>query len=637
MAKLHLSKNARTVLEHRYLKKDEKGNITETPEQLFRRTAHNVALAELKYKYKEKVNKLLKKYSKKEHDFWWLATKTKELQTLAKKDKDTKRTEEEFFELLTSLDFMPNSPTLFNAGRKLQQLAACFVLPIEDDMNSIFKTLWMTAVIHQSGGGTGFSFTKLRPKNDAVSSTSGTASGPISFMKIFDATTEQIKQGGKRRGANMGILRVDHPDIEEFTKIKQNQDTLKNFNISVAVTDKFMQAVEKGSSYALINPRTGKAVKREDARKIFTMLCESAWTAADPGIIFIDEMNRHNPVPKLGQYESTNPCGEIPLLPYEACNLGSINLGNMVKNNAINYEKLKTRIQQAVHFLDNVIDMSNYSFPEIFEIVHANRKLGLGVMGFADMLFQLKIQYNTDKALKTAEDIMKFIAEEAKKASIELAKTRGVFPNWKKSIYLKKKERLRNATLTAIAPTGTISIIANCSSGIEPLFAIAFKHNVLDHEELTEINKHFVEAAKEEGVYNDKLIEKVSAQGTLKGAFVPAWMKRIFVTATEIPTEWHIKMQAAFQKYIDNAVSKTINFSADAAVEDVMKAYKLACQLKCKGVTIYRYGSKQKQVLTFGTQKAIPAKEQCPNCNSTLAREAGCVVCKKCGYGRCES
>lgn len=636
--KLHLTRNARIVLEHRYLKRNEQGKVVETPEQLFRRVARNVALADAKYKHKERVDKLLKKYGRAHYDFWWVATKTKEFQAIAKSDKDIRKAEEEFYELLVSLDFLPNSPTLFNAGRKLQQLAACFVIPVEDDLNSIFKALWMTAIIHQSGGGTGFSFSALRPRGDMVQSTSGVASGPVSFMKIFDAATEQIRQGGKRRGANMGILRVDHPDVEEFITAKQQEGVLTNFNVSVTVTDKFMQAVEKGTSYALVNPRSGKIVRREDARRIFRLMCEMAWKTADPGIIFIDEMNRHNPTPRLGLYESTNPCGEVPLLPYEACNLGSINLGNMVKNGAIDWERLKKRVWQGVRFLDNVIDMSNYTYPEIFSIVHGNRKIGLGVMGFADMLFQLHVRYSSDKALRVAEDVMKFIGDEARKASVELAGARGVFPNFSKSVYAKgkKEDRVRNATRTTIAPTGTISIIASCSSGIEPLFAIAFRHEVLEHQELVDVNRHFVDAVKKEGVYSDELVKKVEEQGTLKGAFIPSWVKKVFVTATEIPSEGHIKMQAAFQKYTDNAVSKTINFPPDATVEDVMEAYKLGHQLKCKGVTIYRYGSKQKQVLVFGTKQAVSSGEMCPSCGSVLAREAGCLVCKGCGYGKCE-
>lgn len=635
MMKLTLNRNARVVLEHRYLKKNELGKVVEAPEQLFRRVARNIALADVKYKHKTRVEKLLKKHNKAANEFWWLATRTKEL-SFAERDKDIKRTEEDFYELMASLDFLPNSPTLFNAGQKLQQLAGCFVLPVEDNLNSIFKTLWMTALVHQSGGGTGFSFRKLRPRGDTVQSTFGTASGPVSFIKVYDAATEQIRQGGKRRGANMAVLPIDHPDIEEFISVKSQEGALRNFNVSVAVTDRFMQAVEKGISYNLVNPRTGKIVKREDAHRIFWLLCEAAWKNADPGVIFIDIMNIHNPTLRLGRFECTNPCGEIPLLPYEACNLGSINLAQMVKGDGVDYERLQRRVRQAVHFLDNVIDMCNYGFTEISEAAHGNRKIGLGVMGFADMLFQLRIRYASDKAVQVATEVMKFINDEARKASAELAAVRGVFPNWSKSVYVKKKEKLRNATRTAIAPTGSLSIIAGCNGGIEPVFALAFKHNVLDNEELTEINRYLIEAAKREGVYSDKLLQKVQEQGTLKGTFIPAWMKRVFVTATEIQAEWHIKMQAAFQSNCDNAVSKTVNLPEEATVDDVSNAYKLAYQLKCKGITVYRNGSKRNQVLVFGTKhEELMKKETCPKCGGEAVRHEGCITCKSCGWGMC--
>ena len=567
---VELTKNALKVLEKRYLRKDENGKVIETPEQMFRRVASNIAKADEKY------------------------------------GGDVKKTEKEFYDMMVNLYFLPNSPTLMNAGTSIQQLSACFVLPVEDSMDKIFETLKHTALIHQSGGGTGFSFSRIRPKGDIVRSTGGIASGPVSFMKVFNSATDVIKQGGRRRGANMGILRVDHPDIMEFITCKEDPKELTNFNISVAVTDEFMEKVKKGEDYELINPRTGKAVKKLNAKEVFDKIVEEAWKTGEPGLIFIDEINRHNPTPHVGQIEATNPCGEQPLLPYESCNLGSINLSKFVKNGEIDWEKLKDITWKAVHFLDNVIDMNKYPIPDIKKMTLANRKIGLGVMGFADMLIQLNIPYDSNEALELAEKIMSFIQKEARQASVELGKERGSFPNFKGSVYEGKYPAMRNATVTTIAPTGSISIIAGCSSGIEPLFAIAFVRNVLDKEDrLYEINPYFEKIAKEMGFYSEELLQKIADNnGSVQGLEeVPIEVQRIFVTALDISPEWHVRMQAAFQKYVDNATSKTINLREDATIEDVRKAYMLAYELKCKGITVYRYGSRPQQVISAKEEK----------------------------------
>jgi len=565
-----LTENAIKVLEKRYLRKDENGKVIETPEQMFRRVAKNIAKADEKY------------------------------------GGDVKKTEKEFYDMMINLYFLPNSPTLMNAGTSIQQLSACFVLPVEDSMDKIFETLKHTALIHQSGGGTGFSFSRIRPKGDIVRSTGGIASGPVSFMKVFNSATDVIKQGGRRRGANMGILRVDHPDIMEFITCKENPKELTNFNISVAVTDDFMEKAMKGEDYELINPRTGEAVGKLNAAEVFNKIVEEAWKSGEPGVIFIDEINRHNPTPHVGEIEATNPCGEQPLLPYESCNLGSINLSRFVKNGDIDWEKLKDITWKAVHFLDNVIDMNKYPIPQIKKMTLANRKIGLGVMGFADMLIQLNIPYDSNEALELAEKIMSFIQKEAKAASVELGKQRGSFPNFKGSVYDGKYEAMRNATVTTIAPTGSISIIAGCSSGIEPLFAISFVRNVLDEEDrLYEINPYFEKIAKEMGFFSEELLKKIADNnGSVQGIEeVPQEVQRIFVTALDIPPEWHVRMQAAFQKYVDNATSKTINLREDASVEDVRKAYLLAYKLKCKGITVYRYGSRPEQVISAKEEK----------------------------------
>jgi len=613
-AKLRLSENAITVLKRRYLKKDEKGNPTESPEDLFERVAKNIAEADRLYD----------------------------------RNGSLERTEEEFYNLMVSLDFLPNSPTLMNAGRELQQLSACFVLPVEDSIESIFDAVKYTALIHKSGGGTGFSFSRLRPKNDVVKSTKGISSGPVSFMRIFDTATETIVQGGTRRGANMGILNVHHPDILEFINSKCEQHILNNFNISAAVTDLFMEAVNSDSDYELINPRTGKVVGRLKARQVFDLIAERAWRYGDPGIVFIDEINRANPTPSLGRIESTNPCGEQPLLPYEACNLGSINLKNIVEGGRIDWEKLERTVHKAIHFLDNVIDMSKFPLEQIDDLVHANRKIGLGVMGFADMLIRLEIPYNSPEAIEIGKRVMKTLKEEADTASFALAEKRGVFPNWERSIFAKGNLKYRNATRTTIAPTGTISIIAGCSSGIEPLFAVCFVRNVLDNTKLPETNPLFLEIAVREGFYSDDLIREIATHGSVMGIDgVPLKYQKIFVTAHDILPLDHVKMQGGFQEFTDNAVSKTVNFPNSATVEEVKKVYLEAYRLKCKGITVYRDGSRDLQVLTKGKsqkeregEKSAPRERPMVTRGITVKVETGCgklyVTINEDDYGPCE-
>lgn len=572
---LILSENARRVLEKRYLKKDSNGRVIETPEQLFRRVSHHVAQAEKRYGD---------------------AAQAKEM-------------EEIFYTIMTEFKFLPNSPTLMNAGRRLGQLAACFVLPVEDSMEGIFDALKNAALIHKSGGGTGFSFSRLRPKNSRVGTTGGIASGPVSFMKIFNTATEQVKQGGTRRGANMAILRVDHPDIMEFIYSKKANGDLNNFNISVAVTGEFMEAVKNNDRYDLIDPCEKKKVGELPASDIYEALTKQAWETGDPGIIFLDRMNEDNPTPALGAIESTNPCGEQPLLPFEACNLGSINLAKVVvrkeRGAEIDYEALKQLVWWSVRFLDNTIDMSRYPLPEIEEMVHGNRKIGLGVMGFADMLYQLRIPYNSEEALQTAEEVMSFIQRESHEASKRLAEERGIFKNHDQSIFANQDGcRYRNATTTTIAPTGTLSIIAGCSSGIEPLFALSFVRNVMDNDKLLEANPYFEQAAREGGFYSQELMDTIAREGGIKSIQeIPEDTRRIFVTAHDITPEWHIRMQAAFQKHTDNAVSKTVNLPHEATVDDVRKVYDLAYESGCKGVTIYRDGSKESQVLAFSDKR----------------------------------
>jgi ribonucleoside-diphosphate reductase alpha chain len=579
--RLNLSENAKRVLKRRYLKKNHQGKIIETPEQMFRRVARHIAKAEKKYG----------------------DPSTEHLE----------RWEETFYDVMTESKFLPNSPTLMNAGRRLGQLAACFVLPVEDSMEGIFGALHHAALIHKSGGGTGFAFSRLRPKNSTVGTTGGVASGPVSFMKIFNTATEQVKQGGTRRGANMAILRVDHPDIMEFIFSKENNSELNNFNISVGVSNNFMEAAAKEEDYDLIDPRDQSTIGTLNAREVYQTLVKQAWKNGDPGIIFLDRINRDNPTPQLGDIESTNPCGEQPLLPMEACNLGSINLAKFVMENGdgpvIDYEGLKDVVYTTVRFLDNTIDMSKYPLPEIHEMVHGNRKIGLGVMGFADMLYQLKISYNSEEALETAETVMRFIQENAHDASQNLADERGVFPNWEKSICKDQDIKLRNATCTTIAPTGTLSIIAGCSSGIEPLFALSFVRNVMDNDKLLEVNPYFKEVANDRRFYSRELMDEIAKKGSIKKIKqIPKDVRNVFVTAHDVSPEWHIRMQAAFQKYTDNAVSKTVNLPHDATVDDVMKVYNLAYELDCKGVTIYRDGSKENQVLSFSQQEKLGNK-----------------------------
>lgn len=581
--KLKITPNALKVLESRYLRKDDNGKIIETPSQLFQRVAQNVASAEKIYN---------------EHIT----------------DDELFKTEEKFYKMMAALEFLPNSPTLMNAGGNLQQLSACFVLPVEDGMQSIFEAVKNTALIHQSGGGTGFSFTRLRPKGDRVKSTSGVASGPISFMTVFDSATNVVKQGGKRRGANMGILRVDHPDVLEFITCKDKEGFLENFNISVALTNDFMEAVAKKKKYRLINPRDGQAWAELDASVVFDKIVKHAWNSGDPGIIFIDRINDKNPTPKLGRIEATNPCGEQPLLPYESCNLGSINLAKMTTKKGgkyiVDWNKLRETTRNAVHFLDNVIDMNRYPLPEIEAMTKGNRKIGLGVMSFADLLVMMGIPYASKEAVSLAEKLMKFIDDEGDKMSEEIAKKRGNFPNWRDSIFDLQKRKMRNATTTTIAPTGTIGIIAGVSQGVEPIFALAYtrlSYIGKDSEkpvELLEANPLFEEVAKREGFYSEEVMKKVAQHGSAQGVKeIPVKWQKVFMTAHDITPEWHMKMQAAFQKYTDNAVSKTINYSNEATIEDVKSGYMLAYKLGCKGTTIYRSGSKQLQILNVGVKK----------------------------------
>ena len=567
---LKLGLNAIKVLERRYLRKDGTGRVIETPSQLFRRVAR--AVAKMDNNYDSPV--------------------------------DFGEAEQTFYEMLSNLEFLPNSPTLMNAGTSLGQLSACFVIPIDDNLESIFDAVKSTALIHQSGGGTGYSFSRLRPRGDFVKTSGGVASGPVSFMKIFDATTEEIKQGGRRRGANMGILSVYHPDIMEFIAAKSKPGFLRNFNISVAVDDKFMRAALGGKKKIdLVNPRNGEITGSIHASELFQLIVSKAWETGDPGMIFLDRINRDNPTPSVGTIEATNPCGEQPLLPYESCNLGSINLTKFVNGGEIDWKKLGKTVHDAVHFLDNVIDANKYPLKQVSEMTRANRKIGLGVMGFAEMLIMLGVRYDSDKAVLTARKLMRFIQRRSHEVSEELAAVRGSFPNFQRSVWHKRGyKRMRNSTSTTIAPTGAISIIAGCSSGIEPLFSVSFVRDVMEGTRLLEVTPLFEQLAKKKGFFSQGLMAKIAETGSVQNLVeVPNEVKKIFRTALDISPDWHVKIQAEFQKHVDNAVSKTINLPQDASVEDVRRSYLLAWKMKCKGITVYRYGSKPQQVLTIGS------------------------------------
>ena len=570
---MELSKNALTVLERRYLMKNGEGVVIETVEELFRRVAGAIAASDRRYD----------------------------------ENADCEALADSFYRMMTNLEFLPNSPTLMNAGRPLGQLSACFVLPVEDTMEGIFETIKQAALIHKSGGGTGFSFSRLRPCGSAVNSTGGVASGPISYMKVFNMATEAVKQGGTRRGANMGILRVDHPDIMEFIHCKTNNKEITNFNISVGLTEKFMNAVEAGKDYELVDPHGGRVTGTLNAREVFECIVDAAWHNGEPGIIFLDRLNRDNVVPKAGEIESTNPCGEQPLLPYESCNLGSINLTKMLREEngvySFDWDKLKATAKKAVHFLDNVIDANKYPLKEIDFMTKQTRKVGLGVMGWADALLRLKIPYNSEQAVRLAETVMRAVTEAGREESRELAKARGTFPLFQEST-LDQELPQRNATVTTIAPTGTLSLLASCSSGVEPIFGYVYIRNIMDGTEMIEVNPILREVLEERGLYSDELMKKIAKQGSLEGIEeIPEEIRRVFVSAHEVSPEFHIRMQAAFQRHTDNAVSKTVNFCNSATREEVAEVYKLAFRLGCKGVTIYRDGSRSEQVLNIGKVK----------------------------------
>lgn len=577
---MELNNTAKSVLNERYLLKNESGEVIETPTEMFRRVAKHIASADLNYD----------------------------------KNADVKATEDTFYEMMTKLEFLPNSPTLMNAGKDLGQLSACFVLPVGDSMEEIFDSIKHAALIHKSGGGTGFSFSRIRAEGSAVRSTGGIASGPISFMKVFDSATDVVKQGGARRGANMGILRVDHPDILKFIDCKENNEDINNFNISVAITEEFMHAVESDSKYDLIDPRTKKTMNSISAKFVFNKIVDAAWRNGEPGIIFLDRMNAHNPVPSQGEFEATNPCGEQMLLPYESCNLGSINLTKMVsgrsQNTHINWDKLADTVTNAIHFLDNVIDMNKYPLEIIENTTKLTRKIGLGIMGWADMLLMLNIPYNSNEAVNLAEEVMAFITETARNESKRLAEKRGAFPLFGESIY-KDGPPLRNATVTTIAPTGTLSIIAGCSSGMEPIFAYVLVRNIMDGMETVEVNPILKKVLERKDVNSDEIMKKIAENGSLQYIDeIPDDIKKVFVSTNDISPQYHVRMQAAFQKYTDNAVSKTVNFPNSASKSDVAEVYNLAFELGCKGITIYRDGSRSAQVLNVKSVKNAQAASE---------------------------
>ena len=603
-----LSQNARTVLEKRYLVKDASGRSTERPEDMFWRVATVVAEADRRYGASERA---------------------------------VTATAEEFYRLMTQRRFEPNSPTLMNAGRPLGQLSACFVLPVEDALsngqNGIYDTLRSMALIHQSGGGTGFSFSRLRPNGSMVRSTTGVASGPISFMRLYDASTDAVKQGGTRRGANMGIMRVDHPDVTEFITCKEDLTQFTNFNISVAVTTKFMEAVKAGTSYDLVDPTTGKVTGQLDAREVWDRMILGAWRTGEPGCLFIDEANRYNPVPHLGAYEATNPCGEQWLLPYDVCNLGSVNVGYYVTDGVMDWDAFRRDIQLSTHFLDNIIDVNKYPLPEIDALSKRIRRIGLGIMGFADLLVRLDIPYDSREGVEMGRKLMEFVDVESKKESERLAHDRGPFPEWARSIWgpddscardtdgkrIRPMQLLRNCNVTTVAPTGTISIIAGCSSGLEPLFAVAYMRNQAGVM-MPDANEDFVAIAKREGWYSDALMERIAREGRIDLPEVPEQWQRVFVTANAIAPEWHVRMQAAFQQHCDSSISKTTNFSYAATVDDVRKIYELAYELKAKGVTVYRDGSRDNQVLSTGaTEKAKAERDKGGPLGTDAKRELG--------------
>ncbi len=588
---LKLPLNTLLVLKKRYLLKDEKQNVIESPRELFFRVAKAVSEAEDDFPSKMRKQEV----------------------------------EEKFLRMMSRLEFMPNSPTLMNAGTSLGQLSACFVLPVEDSIEGIFDSLKSMALIHQTGGGTGFDFSRLRPAGDLVSTTKGSASGPVSFMSIFNQATGVIVQGGRRRGANMGILRCDHPDIESFIEGKLEEGAFSNFNLSVGITDRFMEAANKNEKFDLINPRTKEKAKSLKAKSLFDLIVYSAWRSGDPGLVFLDEINRYNPTPHLGRIQATNPCGEIPLLPYESCNLASLDISKFMKNGAVDWDKLEEAVQWGVRFLDDVIEINNYPLPQIQEMTLANRKIGLGIMGFADILIKLGIPYTSTEAVSMASKLMSFIRQASLKASAELAEERGPFPNYERSIYPQKKLRLRNATVNTIAPTGTISIIAGCSSGIEPLFALSYVRNVLSGARLFETHPLFEMELRQRGLYSKELMAEIGRTGSLQDIdVIPDDLKKIFITSFDVPPEAHIQIQAAFQEHTDNSVSKTINLPSDGTVEDVRNIFALAHELKCKGITVYRYGTKRGQVLSFDSRSEGEREEDLNFITAASEYSGGC-------------